>query len=591
MYTYMKHIGHIVFQLWTVNNNQFLRLHQIQDKVDEYVSKLREMYPGDQNTIQVYYYKPRLSDSLVSKLKSYMELFYNAKSLHDTVLLMQLERHCINPNDLMHVITKLYESEEFIDINAYLSYEVKHVSRDNKNDVCLTDYTEIYNMFTNRKFVNETVNITVKTFQYDSSDPNFKFNISIYTLLDIAKCVIRSCNVSSTLSDTFIQPIYIYVAQDGGFKISDTFLNVTKNDALWILDKVASSQETIQFYVDIIYNIKKSPYEEKESDSSYCTVVKTDDGIDFDPRCKIGTSYDPDKTDNVIKPRDIAIDDIIKDENNNIEYVCRIDDIRNTNITKLPKFEQDTNINLLKVEKTVVKDSNIDDIIKDDKNNIDHVCKIYQVDIPKPFVVDTYKLISYENLCTRERVLAKFASEDFIYPEFNVLETILDCSSEKDADASIHMIQQIQRIASTFDVIPRSKLWSLLTSLENKDDVDIKNCNCKLCTNDVLFDIDQKTMISHMVNVLKLDKDKGFFCMSSDLSSYAEDFINKTNAKLVNVSICLNKNNTSTYLSNLLQKKRRFNGMTFMSRVPSTKEIDDLATNTATIIMRKFKKK
>jgi hypothetical protein len=304
--------------------------------------------------------------------------------------------------------------------------------------------------------------------------------------------------------------------------------------------------------------------------------------------------YDPDKTDNFIKPRDIAIDDIIKDEQTNIDYVCHIDDIRNTNITKLPvKDTRSDSISRL-VKKT---DTNIDDIIKDDISFdklliSDRSYRIVHIgNIPKlvSITANAYKLISYENVCTRERVLAKFAIDDFIYPEFNVLETILDCSSEKDADASIHMIEQIQRITSTFDVIPRSKLWSLLTSLENKDDLDTKNCNCKLCTTDVIFDVDQKTMITHMVNILKLDKDKDS-CMSSDLVSTAEDFINKTNAKLLTVSINLNKNNTSTYLSSLLQKKRRFNGMTFMSRLPSLKEIDDLATNTATIIMRKFKK-
>lgn len=536
----METIGHIVFQLWTVKNNQFIRLHHILDNVDEYVSNLYTMYADSQNMIKVFYYKPVLSVTFVNKFKSYMTLFYNATSLHDTIVLMKLQKQCNCPDDLIQIISQLYDFDVCIDVEAYLSSATKNVTRKKTEQVCSMDYSEIYKTFTNRDFVNDTVSLTVNTYQYDRMDTVFPYNISVHTILDIAKCVIRSCNASSELLITFTQPTYIHVTLDGGFKVSATSLDVTKSDALWIIHNITSSKPSLEYYVDKIYNNAVRSLKQVQEDEVYdiSHVNNHDNNIVIDYCCMriqevVYKKYDP-----VIKLPVTNINDIVKDE----RIICT-------------KEENHTKATLQK----------------------------------------TCRLVTYENVCTGEKSIAKITNDYVIYPEFNILENISDCIHENDADMSIQIIKNIQNIVSTFDFIPKANIWKALASLDtNNNEVTTSKCNCKLCAEDIVFEVDQKTMITHMVNILALKKEIEW-CASCDLVETAEEFINKTNISLLNkqcnVFVIVNKNNTSICLSNMLEKKRRLSGMTFSSKLPTAKEINDLAEETSLMIMNKYNKR
>jgi hypothetical protein len=217
----------------------------------------------------------------------------------------------------------------------------------------------------------------------------------------------------------YVQPPYVKVTPDGGFKLADTKLSVTKNDALWMLFVVTNGlPSSLQSYVDLIVDAMRT------SDKFYIKPMVLRLNKDRDVVTKI------------------IDDDMFEDANLTIQNnkLCRPDLIGN---------EQSYAIK--PPEKRFCKQDEIVD-------------EVYKLDKVTPNEV--YKLISYENVCTKERIIAKFSDRDLIYPEFKVLLFLSTDISEKDADACVQMIQQLHTISSTCDVIPKNDLWKALASLD-----------------------------------------------------------------------------------------------------------------------------
>jgi hypothetical protein len=194
-------------------------------------------------------------------------------------------------------------------------------------------------------------------------------------------------------------------------------------------------------------------------------------------------------------------------------------------------------------------------------------------------------------------------SDKFVHEVKNGKESLLEttiidsyeCDCDK-VDMFKESLDEIVEFSSKFcaqqkDVIMRFAL-KMISNESNLPSVNdnassARECNCRICKQSHITDIDQHTLIEHFVTLTNIKKD-GTWCMSSDLLNCTEQYIQAVN-KDSRIKCKMNRNTASQSLSEFIEKKRRIAGMTFNCVLPTSEIVTAIAQSTSLLINQKSK--